>query len=163
MAGNPRFRPKRPVEFHWYSAEELGLLGSQAVAAEYKKQGKKVLAMLQNDMTGYVPPKYRLPGQKPTFGIVMDFVDPTLTGFLKTLVKKYADIDYRETKCGYACSDHASWLKAGYRSAFPFEGLFTEHSPYVHTPKDDIESVDFDHMKEFTKLDISFATELSRE
>jgi leucyl aminopeptidase len=41
------FKPERPVEFHWYSAEEAGLLGSQAVAAEYKKQGKQVVAMLQ--------------------------------------------------------------------------------------------------------------------
>lgn len=29
------FAPKRTVEFHWYSAEEGGLLGSQAVARDY--------------------------------------------------------------------------------------------------------------------------------
>jgi hypothetical protein len=37
----------RPVEFHWYSAEEGGLLGSQAVAKHYEATSKKVLAMSQ--------------------------------------------------------------------------------------------------------------------
>jgi leucyl aminopeptidase len=46
------FTPETPVEFHYYSAEEGGLLGSQAVAKSYEDAGKKVLAMLQMDMTG---------------------------------------------------------------------------------------------------------------
>jgi len=41
------FRPPRPVEFHWYSAEEGGLLGSQAVAKVYEKRNVDVLAMIQ--------------------------------------------------------------------------------------------------------------------
>lgn len=40
------------MEFHYYSAEEGGLLGSQGVAKSYEDSGKKVLAMLQMDMTG---------------------------------------------------------------------------------------------------------------
>src|SRR3984885_12459751 len=42
------------VEFHWYSAEEGGLLGSQAIFSEYERVGRDVRAMLQQDMTGYV-------------------------------------------------------------------------------------------------------------
>lgn len=41
------FRPTRPVEFHWYSAEEAGLLGSQDVAESYEKKGVEVIAMIQ--------------------------------------------------------------------------------------------------------------------
>ena len=41
--------PASPVEWHWYSAEEGGLLGSQAVAAAYERSGTKVKAMLQQD------------------------------------------------------------------------------------------------------------------
>lgn len=44
---NTGFRPQRPVEFHWYSAEEAGLLGSQAIAQNYEKKGVDVLAMIQ--------------------------------------------------------------------------------------------------------------------
>lgn len=41
------------IEFHWYSAEEGGLLGSQAIFSTYEKQGRDIKAMLQQDMTGY--------------------------------------------------------------------------------------------------------------
>ena len=41
------------IEFHWYSAEEGGLLGSQAIFSAYEKQGRDIKAMLQQDMTGY--------------------------------------------------------------------------------------------------------------
>ena len=35
------------LEFHWYSAEEAGLFGSQDVARAYARDGKAVRAMLQ--------------------------------------------------------------------------------------------------------------------
>jgi leucyl aminopeptidase len=38
---------EQTVEFHWYSAEEGGLLGSQAIFSSYEKEGKDVVAMLQ--------------------------------------------------------------------------------------------------------------------
>jgi len=44
---NTGFRPQRPVEFHWYSGEEAGNLGSQDVAASYEKKGVEVIAMIQ--------------------------------------------------------------------------------------------------------------------
>jgi leucyl aminopeptidase len=44
------------IEFQWYATEEGGLLGSQAVFTDYKKKGRVVKAMLQQDMTGYVKP-----------------------------------------------------------------------------------------------------------
>lgn len=45
---NASFVPStNPVEFHWYSAEEGGLLGSQAVANDYAAKGKKVRSMIQ--------------------------------------------------------------------------------------------------------------------
>jgi leucyl aminopeptidase len=46
--------PESPVEFHWYSAEEGGLLGSQEVVRAYMEKGIKVKAMLQQDMTAFV-------------------------------------------------------------------------------------------------------------
>jgi leucyl aminopeptidase len=46
------FKPTRNIEFHFYSGEEAGLLGSQAIAANYKSSGKSIYAMLNLDMTG---------------------------------------------------------------------------------------------------------------
>jgi leucyl aminopeptidase len=36
-----------PVEFHWYAAEEAGLLGSQAIARYKKESGAKIGAMME--------------------------------------------------------------------------------------------------------------------
>lgn len=41
------FKPECPVEFHWYAAEEAGLLGSLDVTSEYIRQRKDVGAMIQ--------------------------------------------------------------------------------------------------------------------
>jgi bacterial leucyl aminopeptidase len=73
------------IEFHWYSAEEGGLLGSQAVFAEYSRQGRDVKAMFQQDMTGYVA-KTLEAGQPESVGVITDFVDQGLTTFIKELI-----------------------------------------------------------------------------
>ncbi len=73
------------IEFHWYSAEEGGLLGSQAVFAEYRRQDRDIKAMFQQDMTGYVA-KTLEAGQPESVGVITDFVDVGLTEFIKTLI-----------------------------------------------------------------------------
>jgi len=152
------FRPVRTVEFHWYSAEEGGLLGSQAIAKDYEKRSVNVLAMSQFDMTAWVKR-----GTDEEVGIITDFTDEELTDFNKALVDLYLDIPYVETKCGYACSDHASWGKAGYPSSFTIESSFENSNKNIHSTNDRIDISDefsFTHMLEFSKLAVAFAVEL---
>lgn len=73
------------IEFHWYSAEEGGMLGSQAIFSKYKKNQADVKAMLQQDMTGYVQGTKHA-GQKESIGVMTDYVDPALTSFLKNTI-----------------------------------------------------------------------------
>ena len=49
---NAGYKPSTPLEFHWYAAEEAGLLGSQDVAASYADKGTSVKAFMELDMTG---------------------------------------------------------------------------------------------------------------
>jgi len=156
IAGN--FTPTEDVWFHWYSAEEGGLLGSAAVAQDFEKRGVPVKAQIQFDMTAWVKR-----GTREEVGIITDFVDPGVTELVKKLVEAYLDIPYVATKCGYACSDHASWSKAGYRSAFSIESSFENSNHYIHSTNDRIDISDefsFEHMLEFSKLASSFAIEL---
>ncbi|KAF1939439.1 Zn-dependent exopeptidase [Clathrospora elynae] len=143
------------IEFHWYAAEEGGLLGSQAVFTDYKNKGRIVKAMLQQDMTGFVKP-----GTKESVGVITDFVDAGLTAFIKKVITAYCAIPYVETKCGYACSDHASASKAGYPSAFVIESTFADSSKYIHTAQDTISTVNFNHMLEHAKMTVGLAYEL---
>ena len=73
------------IEFQWYSAEEGGLLGSQAIFSAYEKQGRDVKAMLQQDMTGYVQ-KTLDAGKQESVGVITDYVDSGLTDFIKKVV-----------------------------------------------------------------------------
>jgi len=152
------FRPERAVEFHWYSAEEGGLLGSQAIAQDYERRGVNVIAMSQYDMTAWVKK-----GTREEVGVIVDFTDADLTELNKQLVDKYLDIPFVETKCGYACSDHASWAKAGYPSVFTIESTFRNINKLVHSTNDRLDASDefsFTHMLEFSKLAVAFAVEL---
>jgi len=148
------------VEFHWYSAEEGGLLGSSEVFKQYAKEGRQVKAMLQQDMTGYVQ-KTLDSGKPESVGVITDFVDVGLTSFIKKVITAYCDIPYVETKCGYACSDHASASKAGYPSAFVIESSFEDSDKKIHTTEDKLEYLSFEHMLQHAKLTLGLAYELA--
>lgn len=85
------------IEFHWYSAEEGGLLGSQKIFQQYEKEGRDVKAMLQQDMTGYVKGTVDA-GLPESVGVIVDYVDMGLTKFIKTVIEQ-------------VCIISASWLR----------------------------------------------------
>ncbi|KAG8763240.1 Leucine aminopeptidase 1 [Ceratobasidium sp. 423] len=152
------FTPVHDVELHWYSAEEGGLLGSQAVAKHYHEHGANIKAQIQFDMTAWVQR-----GSREEVGIITDFVDPDLTAYVTKLVETYLSIPPAHTKCGYACSDHASWTKYGYPSAFSIESSFETTNHNIHSANDRIDfspEFSFDHALEFSKLAVAFAVEL---
>jgi leucyl aminopeptidase len=163
LVSDPTFaqgKAENTVEFHWYSAEEGGLLGSQAIFSAYERQGRDVKAMLQQDMTGYTHGTIAA-GEKESVGVITDFVDPGLTTFIKKVIDSYCTIPWIETKCGYACSDHASASKAGYPSAFVIESDFQYSDKKIHTTEDKIEFLDFDHMLQHARLTLGLAYELA--
>ncbi|KAL2356551.1 leucine aminopeptidase 1 [Cryomyces antarcticus] len=153
-------RANNTVEFHWYSAEEGGLLGSQAIFSSYERAGRDVRAMLQQDMTGYTHATLQA-GEPESVGVITDYVNPALTDFIKEIITAYCDIPYILTKCGYACSDHASASKAGYPSAFVIESDFKYSDKKIHTTEDKLEFLSFDHMLQHARLTLGLAYELA--
>ncbi len=146
---------QKPIYFIWYSAEEMGLVGSQNVVADFKKNHIAVETALQMDMTGYANKN------DPTLWLMTDFVSPALTSFLEKLIKTYVKQPYNFSKCGYACSDHASWNKGGVAAAFPFESAMNNDDPYIHTENDTMDVLSLDHMTDFAKLGTSYVIELA--
>jgi leucyl aminopeptidase len=65
------------------------------------------------------------------------------------------------TKCGYACSDHASATKAGYPSAFVIESDFKYSDKKIHTTEDKLEYLSFEHMLQHARLTLAFVFELA--
>lgn len=156
------FRPKRTIRFMAYAAEEVGLRGSGDIATGYGQDGKTVNGVLQLDMTGYA-------GSPEDLYFVTDFVNPNATDFLKRLIAEYNTggahaITWGETRCGYACSDHASWTRNGFPAAFPFEAKFSDYNQAIHSPNDDIAHLDGTgaHQARFAKLGVEFAMEMAK-
>ncbi|CAD6585403.1 MAG: Leucine aminopeptidase 1 [Cyphobasidiales sp. Tagirdzhanova-0007] len=152
------------IEFHFYSAEEGGMLGSNAIASDYLTRYRAgnengIRGMLQMDMTAYVKP-----GTSERIGVIQDFVDPELTGWINGLIGEYCDIPSVSTKCGYACSDHSAWTRIGVPSAFAIEATFADsNTGHIHSSGDtiDVPGFSFDHMKQFVKLATAFVLELA--
>jgi len=146
---------KKPVYFIWYAAEEAGLVGSQDVVAEFTEKKISVDAVMHFDMTGYA---YR---KESTIWLIDDNVDSGLTKFLEKIVTTYTNQPVAYTRCGYACSDHASWSEAGYTAAMPAESRYEDTNPTLHSSRDTIDNLDKNHMTDYAKIATAFAVELA--
>jgi len=151
------YKPSKTLKFMAYAAEEVGLRGSQEIAAAFKREGKDVMGVVQFDMTNYN-------GSAEDIFLITDHTNASQNAFLANLVKTYTDYRVGETKCGYACSDHASWTKNGYPASFPFESSFNDDNPYIHSAKDTIAQSGghSKHALKFAKLAIAYLVEMAK-
>jgi len=148
------FKPDRTLMFMTYAGEEVGLLGSQDIANRFRNEKKAVVAVMQLDMTGF-------PGAGDQVVFMTDYVSPELTRFTQGLMDAYVKVRWSTDQCGYACSDHASWTKAGFPSVMPFEATMSTDNKDIHTTRDLISKLDFNHGQAFVRLGLSFMAELS--
>jgi len=148
-------KPKRSLDFYWYGAEEVGLVGSKEIAKDYSARGVDVIAVMQLDMVLF-------PGNGDVIGLTEDFTDPGLTLLLESIITEHLELPVERYKCGYGCSDHASWFRNGFKTAYPFEATAKTFNRKIHT-KDDVvdERLDFSHALRFAKIALSFAFETS--
>ncbi len=151
-------QPERTVEFYWYAGEESGLLGSAEIAQTAKRENKNIKAVLQLDMTLF-------PGNGAnTIASMSDFTAPWLRDYMSQVNKTYLNITVLDDKCGYGCSDHASWHRQGFATLFPTEATFNSVFQQIHTDKDVVSSVmSFDHALIFSKIALIFAMDLSQQ
>lgn len=157
LLGEAGFRPARTVEIIGYAAEEVGLRGSQEIAREHQRAGAKVAAVLQFDMTNFA-------GSGDRLFLLDDNVDPALTAFLGRLAEEYSGMPWSSTRCGYACSDHASWTRSGYPASAAFESALETMNRNLHTERDTLAGSGGDarHSMGFARLAVAFAAEIAK-
>lgn len=153
------YRPKRTIKFIGYAAEEVGLRGSAAIAQNFKATGVNVIGVMQLDMTNYK-------GSPSDIYLYTDYTNAAQNDFLARLVSTYqAGTTVGYSRCGYACSDHASWHNQGYAASFPFETLDGDDNPYIHTANDTYANSGNQaaHALKFAKLAAAYAIELGSD
>jgi leucyl aminopeptidase len=156
------WKPRRTVKFMAYAAEEVGLRGSNAIAAAFAAQGVGVYGVLQLDMTNYQS------GPVEDMQLITDWSNPDLKAFVVALFDTYLaplGLTRGTYTCGYACSDHASWTGAGYASAMMFEaGDPNGDFPYIHTPDDTLATMgdSAENSVKFAQLGLAFLAEMAK-
>jgi len=151
------YHPARTLVFMGYAAEEVGLRGSQDIAAAYKKAGTKVVGALQLDMTAYQ-------GSEKDIWLMKDFTSAPQNAFVTRLIEAYTGASYGLDACGYACSDHASWHRIGVPVSMPFESRMRDRNKKIHTKDDTLETSgnNADHALKFARLAAAYAIELGK-
>lgn len=154
---NSNFKPKRTVQFIGYAAEEAGLLGSKDIASLYKKEGRKVVGVMQLDMT------LKKGTVDKDIVLMSDYTNAAQNEFIGRLIDEYVKVPWGYSRCGYGCSDHASWTSNGYPASIPFESTMQDINSNIHTSRDTLESAggDAKHAVKFAKLATAYVVELA--
>jgi leucyl aminopeptidase len=153
------YTPEKTIYFMSYAAEEVGLLGSKEIAKDFKSRGIDVVGVLQLDMTNFK-------GSEDLDIVMMtDFTNDDQNKFLGNILDSYLpEIKWGYDKCGYGCSDHASWHGEGFPASVPFESKKGDMNRNIHTRRDTIERSGGHarHAAKFAKLALAFVIELDR-
>lgn len=148
------YKPKRTVQIMGFAAEEVGLRGSKAIAQDYKSLGKNVVGMAQFDMSGHKGGQYDIV-------FITDYTNSSQNTFMSQLLDTYlSNVNYGFDRCGYGCSDHASWYQQSYPASFPFESRMRESNRLIHTSNDT--EFDANHSINFAKLASAYVAELAK-
>ena len=151
------YRPRRTIQVFAYAAEEVGLRGSQEIARQFKQAGQKVAGVLQLDMTNYK-------GAAADIYLITDYTNASQNAFIAQLTAAYLpELTVGYDRCGYGCSDHASWYAQGYPVSMPFEASMARDNPAIHTARDTQENSGGQavHALKFARLAAAYMVELS--
>jgi hypothetical protein len=140
---------KRTMEFVTFSGEEIGLCGSHAYARDLYEKQTPVLVEINADMIGKATSKQT--GKTIRLSISED------AGWIAdTMIKMTKDYNFnfnitkwemnREARKGG--SDYFEFLQLGYESIAVWQG---EWDPYMHTPQDNINNVNFSYLVNTTR------------
>ena len=152
------YKPTKTIKFMAYAAEEVGLLGSKEIARSFRENGENVVGVLQLDMTNFK-------GSSDKDIVMMtDFTNAAQNAFLGKLIDEYLQLSWGYDKCGYGCSDHASWHSVGYPASIPFEAKKSDMNRAIHTSRDTIglSRGNAEHAAKFAKLALSYIVELDK-
>ena len=95
--------------------------------------------------------------------MMTDYTNEEQNTFLGTILDTYLpEVKWGYDKCGYGCSDHASWHNEGFPASMPFESRMRDSNRNIHTSKDTLDKSgdDAGHASKFARMALAFVLEL---
>jgi hypothetical protein len=143
------------IIFAWFDEEELGLVGSEAMAAEFKKQGLKITSVHTIDMIGWDKDEDRVIEIERPDGILWDYYK---------MVNETHQLKIPLSRTNSGDTDHVAFRSAGFLSVgLCEEWVGGDTTPYYHKKTDTYETVNFGLVESGTKLVIAAVGDLSQK
>lgn len=149
-----RNQPVRKVNimFAWFDEEELGLIGSYALAKELKKQGLNLTSVHTADMVGWDSDKDNV--------IEIEQPDGPLWAYYQ-MVNNTHKLNLKLIRTSSGDTDHVAFRRTGFQSVgLCEEWVSGDTTPYYHRKTDVLESVNFTYLANNARLMIAVASDL---
>lgn len=140
------FSPKNRIEFIAFGAEELGLYGSKAYAAEANRSSENIKMMLNNDMIAFEP------GTDPSaWNVVIKDYDNShdLRQEAEKMCLKYTSLSYTNDNTYSQQSDSYPFFTEGFEALFFFSDTM---DPGYHSLNDLSANCNFGYCREIVKM-----------
>ena len=148
----------RTVIFANWNAEEIGLKGSAAYAADCAEQRMDIVAYFNLDMTGYLEE-----GSDIHVNLMYTGQDSLLGQYTKQLSRTYfPEMRIWQDWLTWGDSDYSSFNRNGYPAIHPFEDVRAS-SPFIHTRQDilGVSVNSLEQSKRFTELNLGLVATLA--
>ncbi len=140
------FSPKSRIEFIAFGAEELGLFGSKAYAAQANRSSENIKMMLNNDMIAYEP------GTDPSaWNVVIKDYDNShdLRKEAEKMCLKYTSLSHTNDNTYSQQSDSYPFFTEGFKALFFFSDTM---DPGYHSLNDLSANCNFGYCREIVKI-----------
>lgn len=148
----------RSVIYANWCAEECGLLGSAAYAADCAAQGMDIVGYFNLDMTGYLEE-----GSDIHVHLMYTTQDSTIANYVYNFSHIYfPEMPIRQAWLDWGDSDYSSFNRNGYPAVHPFEDVHAS-SPFIHSRQDvlGLSVNNLDQCKRFTELNLGLVATLA--
>lgn len=148
VQSEPAEKPRRSILFIAFSAEELGLIGSEYYVNHPRYELSKTVAMLNLDMVGRV-----------TDNVLTVYGTGTAKEFDSMLTEVNEPLGFKiERKPeGVGPSDHQSFFLKG----IPVFHFFSGFHPDYHRPSDDFDKINLDGISRISEMTVQLADRIS--
>ena len=148
----------RTIIYANWCAEEIGLVGSAAYAADCAEQRMDIVGYFNLDMTGYLEE-----GSDIHVHLMYTTHDSLIANYVYNFSHVYfPEMPIRQAWLQWGDSDYSSFNRNGYPAVHPFEDVHAS-SPYIHSRNDvlGLSVNNLDQAKRFTELNLGLVATLA--
>ena len=148
----------RTIIYANWCAEEIGLIGSAAYAADCAAQNLDIVGYFNLDMTGYLEE-----GSDIHVHLMYTTQDSTIANYVFNFSHVYfPEMPIQQAWLAWGDSDYSSFNRNGYPAVHPFEDVHAS-SPFIHSRNDvlGLSVNNLEQSKRFTELNLGLVATLA--